>query len=170
MTEFEPSPPPSASDTVTRPGRRWRDVAFLGIICLALVSPWIASTLLHSPSPMTTTAPQAPARVVLPLPPELPQDPTDRLALDTAQQGVRDVLEMHDSSAPPPVFDPTQIRVDHSGKDVWTVTGIVTTAWQMLMAEPHLYKADVYRVCHIMAAACFKTRGVTIDSEVVLAP
>lgn len=169
MSEFEPLPPPSAADTKAGTGRRWRDVLFFGIICLALVLPWIGGTLLHRPSSIAP-APQEAVRVTLPLPPRLPQDPADQLALTTAQQGLREVLEMHDSSAPPPVFDPAQIRVDHPGKDVWTVTGIVTTAWQMLMAEPHLYKVEIYRVCHIMAAPCFKTRGVTVDSEVILAP
>lgn len=170
MSEFEPLPPPSSSDTpYVGASRRWRDVLFFGVICLALVSPWIGGMLLHRPS-LTAPVPQAPAPVALSLPPRLPQDPVEQLALGVAQQGLREVLAVQDSSAPPPVFDPAKIRIDHPGKDVWMVTGVVTTAWQTLMAEPHLYKVEIYRVCHIMAAPCFKTRGVTVDSEVILAP
>lgn len=168
MTEFEPQAPASTIDRSEK-RRNWYDVLFFAIICLALVSPWIGDWLVAHPS-FGLSKPVTIAQVALPLPARPPRDPIEQLAVAAGQQGLIEVLDMHDSSAPPPVFDPKQIRVDHPSRNVWVTTGIASVAWQLLMAEPHLYTVEVYQICHIAAPACFKTRGVKIDSQVIMVP
>lgn len=146
-------------------GRRWRDVGLLAILCLALASPWLIGG--ENPTPPTPPSPIAASIAALqPLP---PRDAIDAQAAAVAQQGLREVLEMRDSSAPAPAFDPTKLRVEHRGTDLWVVAGVASAAWQMLVASPHLYSVQVYRVCHVVAPACFKVRAVTFDAQVLLA-
>lgn len=154
--------PPDGS----RRRRTWRDAGFVAIICLALATPWILSEFTSitpsvAPSPPTLAALTA-------FVPQLPRDELDRQAVSSAQQGLREVLQARDSSAPPPVFDPERVRVEHSAADIWHVSGVVSTAWQMLMASPHLYRVEVYRICHLVDPSCFKARGIAVDSQVVI--
>ncbi len=150
----------------SRRRRTWRDAGFLAVICLALATPWIISEF----APITpSVAPSPPILAALTaFVPQLPHDELDRQAVNSAQQGLREVLQARDSSAPPPVFDPQKVRVEHPAADIWQITGIVSTAWQMLMASPHLYRVEVIRICHLVDPSCFKARAITVDSQVII--
>ena len=112
-----------AMEPENRPSRRlrnWRDAGLLAIIGLAFASPWIlseftATTPSVAPSPPILAALSA-------FVPQLPRDEIERQAVAVAQQGLRELLQARDSSAPPPVFDPGKIRVDHPQTDVWNVS------------------------------------------------
>jgi hypothetical protein len=145
-------------------GRRWRDVGLLAVLCAALTLPW----LLGSESPPPAPPPSPVAALIAALRPQPPHDAIDAQAVAAAQRGLREVLDMRDSSAPPPVFDPARLRVEHRAGDLWVVTGVVSAAWQMMMASPHVYAVSVYRVCHVVDPACFKVRAVNLDSQVLL--
>ena len=160
-----------AMEPENRPSRRlrnWRDAGLLAIIGLAFASPWIlseftATTPSVAPSPPVLAALSA-------FVPQLPRDEIERQAVAVAQQGLRELLQARDSSAPPPVFDPGKIRVDHPQTDVWNVSGVVSTVWQNLMASPHLYRVEVYRICHLVDPSCFKARGVALDTNILVDP
>lgn len=162
MTDPAIEQPPGGS----RRRRTWRDAGFFAIICLALATPWIISEFTAITPSVAPSPPMLAALTAFV--PQLPHDELDRQAVNAAQQGLREVLQARDSSAPPPVFDPQKIRVEHPAADIWHVTGIVSTAWQMLMASPHLYDVEVYRICHLVDPSCFKARGISLDSQVLI--
>jgi hypothetical protein len=152
-----PGNPPS------RARRTWRDLSLVAVVCLAFASPWIigefASTSpSNAPSPLVLAALKA-------FVPQPPHDEIERQTVAVAQQGLRELLQARDSSAPPPVFDPDRVRVEHAATDIWNVSGVVTTVWQNLMASPHLYHVEIYRICHLVDPSCFKARGVALDTN-----
>jgi hypothetical protein len=152
---------------VSRARRTRRDLGILTLICLAFASPWIIGEF-TSLTPSVTPSPPTLAALTA-FVPQPPRDEIERQAVAAAQQGLREILQARDSSAPPPVFDAEKIRVEHPGGDVWLVSGVVSTAWQMLMASPHLYRVEVYRICHLVDPSCFKARGIAVDDQVIIA-
>lgn len=138
------------------------------MICLALATPWLIGVFVP-PAPMATPAPATQAALTG-FVPRLPDDAAANQAVAAAQQGLRELLQARDSSAPAPVFDPAKIRVEHPATDVWLVSGVVSTAWQMQMAAPHLYRVEIYRICHLADRSCFKARGVAVDAQTLLDP
>ena len=154
-------------DPTARARRTWRDAGFVAVICLALASPFIIGEF-TSITPSVAPSPPILAALTA-FVPQLPRDEIERQAVNSGQQGLREILQARDSSAPPPVFDPRKLRVEHPATEVWIVSGVVSTAWQMLMASPHLYRVEVYRICHLVDPSCFKARGITVDSEVIFA-
>lgn len=152
---------------VERARRTWRDAGFIAVICLALATPWIISEFTSITPPVAPSPPTLAALTAFV--PQLPRDEIERQAVNSAQRGLREILQARDSSAPPPVFDAQKLRVEHPDTEVWVVSGVVSTAWQMLMASPHLYRVEVYRICHLVDPTCFKARGIAVDAEIIIA-
>ena len=162
----DPAVKPGNSSSRTR--RTWRDAGLVMIICLAFASPWILSEFA---STTPSVAPSPPVLAALnAFVPQLPRDENERQAVTVAQQGLGELLQAKDSSAPPPVFERAKIRVEHPATDVWEVSGVVSTVWQNLMASPHLYRVEIYRICHLVDPSCFKARGVALDTNVLVDP
>ncbi len=160
----DPAAEPGNSSSRTR--RTWRDAGLLTIIGLAFASPWILSEFTPTTPPVVPSPPVLAALNAFV--PQLPRDENERQAVTVAQQGLRELLQARDSSAPPPVFEPEKIRVEHPATEVWNVSGVVSTVWQNLMASPHLYRIEVYRICHLVDPSCFKARGVALDSNILV--
>lgn len=154
----------------TKPGARarrsWRDAGLIALLCLAFASPWIIGQFAPVTPPV---APSPPVLAALSaFAPQPPRDENEHQAVNAAQRGLRELLQARDSSAPPPIFDAKKIRVEHPASDAWVVSGVVSTVWQMLMASPHLYRVEVYRICHLADPSCFKARGVAVDGDVLI--